>query len=69
MQWATDPELLLGTRLWRSPTETSRCRMYLMYNEERNFLPITATGDVDGYGWPYLGAAHHDTWSRLTTEQ
>jgi hypothetical protein len=69
MQWATDPELLLDTRLWRSQTETSRCGLYLLYNEERSFLPLTVTGDADEYGWPYISGAHHDTWSRLTAEQ
>lgn len=69
MQWATDPELLLGTRLWRSQTETSRCGLYLLYNEERSFLPLTVTGDADEYGWPYISEGHHDAWSRLTTEQ
>lgn len=69
MQWATDPELLLDTRLWRSQTETNRCGLYLLYNEERSFLPLTVTGDVDEYGWPYISGAHHDAWNQLTTEQ
>lgn len=62
-------KLPLNTRLWRSQTETSRCGLYLLYNEERSFLPLTVTGDVDEYGWPYISEGHHDAWSRLTTEQ
>ena len=69
MQWSTDLNLLSNTRLWRSQTETSRCGLYLLYNKKQNFLPITATGDVDECGWPYIAEAHHDTWSRITAEQ